>query len=93
MDYCRSCDHTHLVGTPCWFSPMRDLVAERDALKARAEAAEARVKELEQLLAADARDRPTNDAASIRLRTASESVGWLNSEGPLSVSPNRKRDV
>ncbi len=19
--YCRSCDHTHLVGTPCWFAP------------------------------------------------------------------------
>jgi hypothetical protein len=24
----------------------------------------------------------------MRLRTASESVGWLNTEGPLTVSPN-----
>ena len=19
VEYCRSCDHTHLIGTPCWF--------------------------------------------------------------------------
>jgi len=21
LEYCRSCDHTHLVGTACWFVP------------------------------------------------------------------------
>jgi hypothetical protein len=28
------------------------------------------------------------DEADMKLRTASESVGWLNSDGPLDVSPS-----
>lgn len=33
----------------------------------------------------------TEDLARLKIRTARESVGWLNTEGPLTVSPKFDR--
>lgn len=60
----------------------------------RAEAAEAEVKRLREVVAQSMQERDTLEAAIVcdgKSTTAADAVGWMDSEGPVTVAPGRPK--